>query len=331
MRYGTSAVSTSSGTSWFAEGVVTFTYDGTNWIINDWVYNDNTYPQGYCPTAATTAAKLVTHTGYALTPNTYSMVTFAYANASLSALTLNINSKGAKPLWINGVASSAINATIPAGSYLVFYDGTKYYLRTDGVINGVYGGGILSSGTSNNSSSFCFAPSSGYVIYDDSVDTTPNVIADRCLVKNNNGSSSNKDMSMSIGTLNSSNTSKETDTFGFFTENCAGKRLQVVISVPTFSVSSGTISLGCSCEIAEGFGQDFQSTSPFLQLKIPDKIDTTFFSVSSMSAGNYTYYVNIPNHKAMFDSRSIVKFNFTGKRTGGTFSGATIKKIQIVD
>ena len=40
-RYGTTAPSTSAATSWNAGAVVSFTYDGTNWIMNDWI-NDNT-------------------------------------------------------------------------------------------------------------------------------------------------------------------------------------------------------------------------------------------------------------------------------------------------
>ena len=59
-----------------------------------------------------------------------------YANTAQSALTLNINSTGAKPIYINGAASSATNYTLPAGTYLVFYDGTNYYFRTDNKITG---------------------------------------------------------------------------------------------------------------------------------------------------------------------------------------------------
>lgn len=40
-RYGTTAPSTSAASSWQAGAVVTFTYDGTYWIMNDWL-NDNT-------------------------------------------------------------------------------------------------------------------------------------------------------------------------------------------------------------------------------------------------------------------------------------------------
>lgn len=58
------------------------------------------------------------------------------ANTYAGALTLNINSAGAKPIYINGSASSSSNYTLPAGSYLVYYSGTNYYFRTDGGIQG---------------------------------------------------------------------------------------------------------------------------------------------------------------------------------------------------
>lgn len=64
-------------------------------------------------------------------PDSYTLVTLRYANTAASALTLNINSTGAKPIYINGTASSATNYTLPAGTYLVYYDGTNYYFRTD--------------------------------------------------------------------------------------------------------------------------------------------------------------------------------------------------------
>lgn len=57
-------------------------------------------------------------------------------NTAQSALTLNVNSTGAKTVYINGAASSASNYTWPAGAYQVYYDGTYYHIRTDGKIPG---------------------------------------------------------------------------------------------------------------------------------------------------------------------------------------------------
>ena len=58
------------------------------------------------------------------------------ANTYQGALTLNINSAGGKPIYINGTVSSSSNYTLPNGTYFVFYDGTNYYFRTDGKIQG---------------------------------------------------------------------------------------------------------------------------------------------------------------------------------------------------
>lgn len=41
MRYGTTAASTAAASSWNAGAVVPLTYDGTNWIINN--FNNTTY------------------------------------------------------------------------------------------------------------------------------------------------------------------------------------------------------------------------------------------------------------------------------------------------
>jgi hypothetical protein len=93
-------------------------------------------PSAYCSTAAGTAAKTATCSGYVLLSKSYIQVIITTTNTSATALTLNINSKGAKPIYINGTASSTSNYTLPAGTYLVYYDGTNYYFRTDGKITG---------------------------------------------------------------------------------------------------------------------------------------------------------------------------------------------------
>ena len=40
-KYGTDAVGTNATQSWYAGSVVSFTYDGTNWIMNDYKYDTN--------------------------------------------------------------------------------------------------------------------------------------------------------------------------------------------------------------------------------------------------------------------------------------------------
>ena len=105
-----------------------------SWRVINGYLDGNTYPQCYCSTAAATAAKAGSMSSYVATANRYVMVNMVYANSSAGAITLNINGTGAKPIYINGAASSSSNYTLPAGSYLVFYNGTNYYFRTDGYI-----------------------------------------------------------------------------------------------------------------------------------------------------------------------------------------------------
>lgn len=137
--YYNTAVNTGNSNSIFgyANRTVLYVYDGTNWVwLSDSRHdgNDNTYTTAYCNTAAGTAAKTASMTGYVLTANRYTVLTITNANTAASALTLNINGKGAKPLYINGTASSSTNHTLPAGSYIVWYDGTNYYIYNNGEI-----------------------------------------------------------------------------------------------------------------------------------------------------------------------------------------------------
>lgn len=105
-------------------------------VINYYDSNTDVRPASYCTTAAGTAAKTASHSAFVLKANSYTLVTMQYANSAASAITLNINGTGAKPIYINGSASSASNYTLPAGTYVVFYNGTNYYFRTDAGIQG---------------------------------------------------------------------------------------------------------------------------------------------------------------------------------------------------
>jgi len=84
----------------------------------------NTLGGGFaaCATAIATQAKAVTLAGYVLVVGGTVGVTFTNGNSATSP-TLNINTAGAKPIYINGVAAGAI----PAGfNCLLQYDGTNY-------------------------------------------------------------------------------------------------------------------------------------------------------------------------------------------------------------
>lgn len=85
-----------------------------------------------CDTAAGTAAKVAKADGFALKTHSRFTLILKNANSMAGALTLNVNGTGAKAIYINGVASSSTNYTLPAGAYEVYYDGTHYHIRTDG-------------------------------------------------------------------------------------------------------------------------------------------------------------------------------------------------------
>jgi len=129
--------STSSQMTGYANRTIFYIYDGTYWVWLGGSYTDgNTVPSAYCTTAAATAAKTATCTNYYLLAKSYIQVIVSTTNTYAGALTLNINGKGAKPIYINGSASSSSNYALTRGSYLVYYDGTNYYFRTDGKITG---------------------------------------------------------------------------------------------------------------------------------------------------------------------------------------------------
>ena len=142
VQYGTTAVAKDDSTSgWYAGAVVSFTLvvdpsDSTKkYWVRDQGFNTNStyyYTSIYCTTAAGTAAKVGAISGaQELTAGKYFQVWMLYGNTSQSKLTLNISSQGAKDVYINGTISSSTNYTLPRGCYIVYYDGTNYYFRTD--------------------------------------------------------------------------------------------------------------------------------------------------------------------------------------------------------
>lgn len=86
----------------------------------------------YSTTDAGTAAKVASCDNYDLRTGDVFVLIITTSNTASSALTLNVNNRGAKTIYINGTVSSSTNKTLNAGTYFVYYNGTNYYLRTDG-------------------------------------------------------------------------------------------------------------------------------------------------------------------------------------------------------
>lgn len=138
-RYGTTNAGTNGREAWQGGIVQLFTFDGSYWYLDDFRQNaqyalnaERAYGSGWCNTDAATADKLGNLYQYTLQAGSTFTLYFNIANTAASALTLNMNSTGAKPIYINGVASSATNYSIPKGTFLVTYDGTNYNVQTNG-------------------------------------------------------------------------------------------------------------------------------------------------------------------------------------------------------
>lgn len=121
-------------------------------------------PAGTCSTAGATAAKEVSVSGYTETAGACVLITFANKNTVAGALTLNINSGGAKSiLHADGTAVSATNpAYFIANCPIQFcYDGTGYRFKQERVnsyVNGanwynLYNNGWVEQGGFGNATS----------------------------------------------------------------------------------------------------------------------------------------------------------------------------------
>ena len=118
-------------------------------------------------TTASIAAKVVTCPNYSLVTGQLIAVHFSTANTVSGAITLNINSKGAKNVYVNGAATSASNTLLwEANTTILFtYTGSYYYyvtstgkvdsVHTEGTVttvieNGAFGFSVASVDSSNN-------------------------------------------------------------------------------------------------------------------------------------------------------------------------------------
>lgn len=122
-----------TGVKMDGKGHVTGVVSKALWSPNT-TYTNASLGHGYgtCSTAEATAAKVVTLSNYVLTTGGIVAVKFTYGLCARA--TLNINSKGAKSVFINGAAVTSTTAKmVKAGDIAYFmYDGTQYqFLGTD--------------------------------------------------------------------------------------------------------------------------------------------------------------------------------------------------------
>lgn len=120
-------------------------YDGTYWQLYSTMrdayyarasgYADNaayTAQVANCTTASGTAEKVVGLRDFdiAFTKSTF-LIKFTTDNTAQSKLTLKVNGKTAKDLYINGTISSATNCTLNKGIYMCTWNGTSFNIETD--------------------------------------------------------------------------------------------------------------------------------------------------------------------------------------------------------
>ena len=113
---------------------------GSFLVLNDYDANTNASHSGIgiCSTAAATAAKTVTFPNFALATNQTILIRVSTTNTATSGVTLNVNSTGAKSVYIGGSAWSTSNQ-LNAGDYIATYDGTYWKLTRIYLTDTTYG------------------------------------------------------------------------------------------------------------------------------------------------------------------------------------------------
>lgn len=126
----------------------TWSNSGTQWAggsvdLTEYAQKAELYNSGYyiCETAAATAAKTVSASGYLLKAGGNIRIKMSYANTAANA-TLNIGGTGAKPLYYNDARASASNSWEAEEVVVVYYDGANYIASN--AMGG--GGGEFSTG-----------------------------------------------------------------------------------------------------------------------------------------------------------------------------------------
>lgn len=129
--------STSNCLFWNTNALITFTYDGTQWLVID-------QPSSYyvaCTTAAATVAKVATVASSVVRKGTTATVTFTYAHNSTSNATLYItgtSTNANRTMYINGVAVNNTNGNSwSAGESVTFiFNGQYWYaaMESKGIV-----------------------------------------------------------------------------------------------------------------------------------------------------------------------------------------------------
>ena len=131
-----------------ADSYIFYMYDGTYWIwLNEGQHDGNTLPSVAVYTASNQQVKIGTCNYYTLTNKSYCHFIFRYPNIYNGELFIKINNSSSKTIYINGEISSSTNHTLPAGTYIAYYENDKWYFRTDGKLTANITGTAASDST----------------------------------------------------------------------------------------------------------------------------------------------------------------------------------------
>lgn len=99
-----------------------------------WADQTQYYPSGYSTTGADKQTKQIACSSWTATAKSYLHILLTHANTYAGKLYFTVNAVNTYEVWINGEVSSATNYTLPAGTYIIYFDGSAFQVRTDGII-----------------------------------------------------------------------------------------------------------------------------------------------------------------------------------------------------
>ena len=155
----TSGAAVSTGTTttgWRAGAIINLTYDGECWVRDYWTnstYSNASLGQGHgtCTTAASTVAKTVSISSYSLSTGGIIAVHFANGNTA-SNPTLNVSSKGAKPIWYKDAALTNTKLIEVNDIVTMMYTGSAYCILNvyKHTTSGAQGKNVITSTATSN-------------------------------------------------------------------------------------------------------------------------------------------------------------------------------------
>lgn len=99
-----------------------------------WADQTQYYPSGYSTTGADKQTKQIACSSWTATAKSYLHILLTHANTYAGKIYFTVNAVNTYEVWINGAVSSATNYSLPAGTYIIYFDGSAFQVRTDGII-----------------------------------------------------------------------------------------------------------------------------------------------------------------------------------------------------